>query len=91
MTTEEKAKWFDLAMRFALDGNIHLVMKSRLNGVGNWSIVDTAAGKVLNSNMEWEDEPPLAKRDDSFMIRARFKFDDAVAMWEQYKMFAEEG
>ena len=91
MTTEEKAKWFELAMRFALDGKIHLVMKSRLNGVGNWSIVNVANGQVLNSNMEWEEEPPLAKRDDSFMIRARFKFDDAVAMWEQYKMFAEEG
>ncbi|MBU2491409.1 MAG: hypothetical protein KJ571_02215 [Bacteroidetes bacterium] len=89
MTNEEKVKWFDAAIRFVLDGKIHLVMKSRLNGVGNWSIVDTAANKVLNSNMEWEDEPPLNKRDDSFMIRARFKFDDAVAMWEQYKMFAE--
>lgn len=89
MTNEEKVKWFDAAIRFVLDGKIHLVMKSRLNGLGNWSIVDTAANKVLNSNMEWEDEPPLNKRDDSFMIRARFKFDDAVAMWEQYKMFAE--
>lgn len=90
MTTEEKAKWFDLALRFALDGKIHLVMKSRLNGEGNWSIVDTKQNKVLNSNMEWEDEPPLSKRDEGFMIRARFKFNDAIAMWEQYKMFAEE-
>lgn len=90
MTTEEKAKWFDLAMRFALDGKIHLVMKSRLNGVGNWTIVDTSNGKVLNSNMEWEEELPLNKRDEAFMIRVRFKFEDAVAMWEQYKMFAEE-
>ena len=89
MTTEEKEKWFDLALRFALDGKIHLVMKSRSNGVGNWAIVDTASNKVLNSNMEWEDEPPVNKRDDAFMIRSRFKLDDAVAMWEQYKMFAE--
>lgn len=89
MTNEEKAQWFDVAMRFALDGPIHLVMKSRVNGESNWSIVNTSSNVVLNSNMEWEEEPPLAKRDDGFMIRARFSFDNAVAMWQQYKMFAE--
>lgn len=89
MTNDEKAKWFDNAMRFALDGKIHLIMKSRINGESSWSIVDTSKNLVLNSNMEWEEEPPLAKRDDGFKIRARFSFDSAVAMWQQYKMFAE--
>ena len=89
MTTEEKAKWFDKGLKFVLDGKIHIVMKSRLNGVGNWAIVDSSNGNVLNSNMEWEEEPPVNKRDESFIIRARFKFEDAVAMYEQYKMFAE--
>lgn len=90
MTNEEKAKWFDLALRFALDGKIHLVMKSRQSGESKWAIIDTAAGKVFNSNMEWEDELPVAQRDESFLIRTRFDFDSALAMWEQYKMFAAE-
>ena len=89
MTTEQKAKWFDSAMRFAMDGDVHLIMKSKINGKANWAKVDTTTGNVLNSNMEWEEEPPLAKRDEAFIIRARFGFDDAVAMYQQYKMFAE--
>lgn len=89
MTTEQKAKWFDAAMRFAVDDNVHLIMKSKINGKANWSIVDISNGNVLNSNMEWEEEPPLAKRDESFIIRARFGLDDALAMYQQYKMFAE--
>lgn len=89
MTDTEKAKWFDAAMRFGLDGKIHLIMKSKINGKANWSIVDTSNGMVLNSNMEWEEEPESSKRDEGFMIRARFDFDSAVAIWQQYKMFAE--
>jgi len=89
MTDEEKIKWFDAAMRFGLDGKIQLIMKSRQNGKASWSIVDTSNNQVLNSNLEWEEEPPVNKRDDSFMIRARFDFDSAVSMWQQYKMFAE--
>ncbi len=90
MTVEEKAKWFDSALRFGLEGKIHLVMKSLQAGEAKWAIVDTSNGNVLNSNMEWEEEPPLVKRDEGFLIRARFSFDNAVAMWQQYKMFAEE-
>ncbi|MGD8782607.1 MAG: hypothetical protein PVH88_27080 [Ignavibacteria bacterium] len=89
MTTEEKAKWFDAALRFALEGKVQLVMKSKQGDEAKWAIVDTSNGTVLNSNLEWEEEPPVAKRDESFLIRARFSFDDAVTMWQQYKMFAE--
>lgn len=89
MTPEEKAKWFDAAMKFGLQGSIHLIMKSRNGGNSSWAIVDTAQNKVLNSNLEWEDEPPLNKRDDGFLIRTRFDFESAVSMWQQYKMFAE--
>lgn len=89
MTDAEKAKWFDAAMRFGLEGSIHLIMKSKIDGQANWSIVDTSNKMVLNSNMEWEEEPESSNRDESFMIRARFSFDSAVAIWQQYKMFAE--
>ncbi|MBI9072723.1 MAG: hypothetical protein JEY94_14070 [Melioribacteraceae bacterium] len=88
MTDEEKAKWFDSAMRFGLDGKIHLVMKSKVNGEAKWAIVDTSTNQVLNSNLEWEEEPPTSNRDEAFMIRARFSFDDAITMYQQYKMFA---
>ena len=90
MTTEEKAKWFDAALRFALKGKIHLVQKSFLNGVEKWAIVDTENNMVLNSNLEWEAELPLSKRDESYLIRTRFGFEDAVNMYSQYKMFATE-
>ncbi len=89
MTIEEKAKWFDAAMKFGLEGNIQIVMKSKKDGQAKWAIVDTSNNKVFNSNMEWEDEPELSKRDDAFLIRTRFSFEDAVSMYEQYKMFAE--
>ena len=90
MTIEEKAKWFDAALKFGLRGKIHLVLKSYKSSIEKWSIVNTSNNTVLNSNMEWEPEPPLAKRDESFLIRARFSFDDAVALYTQYQMFAEE-
>ncbi len=90
MTIEEKAKWFDAALRFALKGKIHLVQKSFKDGVEKWAIVDTSNNTVLNSNLEWEPELPLAKRDESYLIRTRFGFEDAVAMYTQYKMFATE-
>jgi len=48
MTIEEKAKWFDRALRFALDGKIQLIMKSYKNGVGKWAIIDTEKNLVLN-------------------------------------------
>ncbi|QQS35872.1 MAG: hypothetical protein IPM56_16765 [Ignavibacteriales bacterium] len=88
MTTEEKAEWFERSLKFVLDGKVQLVMKSRKNGEGSWSIVDTSTSQVLNSNLEWESEPQLSKRDQSFLIRARFPFDQAAALFEQYKMFA---
>jgi hypothetical protein len=90
MTDKEKAKWFDAALRFALNGKIQLVQKSFQNGVGKWAIVDTSNNMVLNSNLEWEPELPLAKRDESYLIRTRFGFEDAVSMYTQYKMFASE-
>ena len=68
MTIEQKAKWFDAAIRFVIEEPVHLVMKSRIEGKSNWAIVDTKLNKVLNSNMEWEDEPPLSKREESFLI-----------------------
>jgi hypothetical protein len=89
MTTEQKAKWFDSALRFGLQDKIHLVMKSRVNGVSNWAIIDTANNKVLNSNLEWEEEPPIEKRDESFLTRSRFPFETAIELFKQFKMFAE--
>jgi len=90
MTTEEKAKWFDKALRFCLDGKIHLIMKSYKDGVGKFAIIDTAKNLVFNSNMEWEPEPPLAKdRNEGFLIRTRFDFETALMQYEQMKMFAE--
>lgn len=90
MTEQEKAQWFDKALKFALDGKIQLVMKSYKNGAGKWAVIDSAKNLVLNSNMEWEPEPPQAKdRDEAFLIRTRFDFETAVAQYEQMKMFAE--
>ncbi len=90
MSVEEKAKWFDKALKFALDGTIHLMMKSNKGGVAKWAIIDSGKNLVLNSNLEWEPEPPLVKdRDESFLIRARFDFDTAVSLYEQLKMFAQ--
>ena len=89
MTDQEKIKWFDAAVKFQLEGTIFLVMKSRTNGKGNWAIHDSSNNNVLNSNMEWEEDPPVSKRDEAFLIRTRFDFDSAHAMYEQYKMFAE--
>ncbi len=86
---EEKLKWFDQAVKFQLEGMIFLTMKSRKNGVGAWAIEDVKSNKVLNSNMEWEDERPLAERDEPYLIRTRFEFDSALAMFEQFKAFAE--
>ena len=50
MTVEEKEKWFNKALRFALDGKIHLVMKSYLDGIAKWAIIDSEKNLVLNSN-----------------------------------------
>lgn len=87
MNEKEKAKWFELAVKFMLAKNIFLVMKSRVNGNAQWAIIDKENNKVLNSNLEWEDEVPLDKRDESFKIRTRFAFDQSIGLWEQYKMF----
>lgn len=90
MLVEEKAKWFDKALKFALDGKIHLIMKSNMNGVARWAIIDSEKKLVLNSNLEWEPEPPLVKdRNESFLIRARFDFDTAISLYDQLKMFAQ--
>jgi hypothetical protein len=88
MTDKDKIKWFSLAIKFMLAKDIYLVMKSRANGDAQWAIIDKANNKVLNSNLEWEDEVPLDKRDESFKIRTRFNFESAVGLFEQYKMFA---
>ena len=88
LSDQDKIKWFDSAVKFQIDGMIFLVMKSRKNEASSWAIEDAKTSKVLNSNMEWEDERPLAQRDEAYMIRTRFDFDSAVAMFEQYKMFA---
>ena len=88
MSTEDKVKWFERAVKFVLDKDVHLVMKSRKEGSSNWAILDTKKNSVLNSNLEWEDELPVKKRDDSFLIRTRFSFENAVSLYEQFKMFA---
>jgi len=89
MTDQEKIQWFDKALKFSVDGKIHLIMKSYKDGCGKWAIIDSVKNLVLNSNMEWEPEPSLAKdRDEAFLIRTRFDFDTAVAQYEQMKMFA---
>ena len=84
----DKIKWFDDAVKFQLDGTVYLVLKSRKNGVGSWAIEDISSLSVLNSNMEWEKELPLAKREAAYLIRTRFEFEAAVTMYEQFKMFA---
>ncbi len=89
MTDADKIKWFDRCVKFQLSGLIFLEMKSRKNKVGVWVIEDTKNNTVLNSNMEWETEPPLTKRDEAFLIRTRFDLETAITMYEQYKMFAE--
>lgn len=90
LSDQEKIKWFDLAVKFQIDGLIFLVMKSRKKGKCSWAIEDMKNNKILNSNMEWEVEVPPAQRDESFLIRTRFDFDTAVSMYEQYKMFTQE-
>ncbi|GJQ62649.1 MAG: hypothetical protein SCALA702_17020 [Melioribacteraceae bacterium] len=87
MTVEEKAKWFDAALKFAVEGDIQLVMKARKNGTSSWAIVNTSTQQVFNSNMEWEEELPLAKRDERFLTRTRFSFDDAVNLLKMKKMY----
>ena len=89
LSDQEKIQWFDKAVKFQLEGLVFLVVKSRKNGACSWAIEDMAKHKILNSNMEWEDELPLAKRDEAYMIRTRFDFDTALTMFEQYKMFAQ--
>lgn len=88
MIDSEKIKWFDRAVKFQLDGMLFLVMKSRKSDSAQWAIEDVPNGKILNSNLEWEDEPEKAKRDESFMIRTRFDLETAITMYEQYKMFS---
>lgn len=90
MTLEEKEKWFNRALKFALDGRIQLIMKSNVNGIAKWAIIDCEKNMVLNSNLEWETEPPMVKdRNEGFLLRARFDFDTAISLYDQYKMFAQ--
>ncbi len=88
-TNEDKIKWFDAATKFQIDGNIYLIMKSRVGGVGKWAIENISDHNVLNSNMEWEPELSVAQRDEGYLIRTRFDFDSAITMYEQFKMFAD--
>ena len=88
MGEQDKIRWFDKAVKFQIEGMVFFVMKSRKNGVGSWAIEDTGKKVVLNSNMEWETEPPLSKRDQAFIIRTRFDLETAMTMYEQFKMFA---
>ena len=90
LSDQDKIKWFDCAVKFQLDGLLFLVMKSRKAGSSAWAIEDMETGKVLNSNMEWEEEVPLSKRNEAYLIRTRFDFDTALVMYEQFKMFAAE-
>ena len=89
LSDEGKIKWFDLAVKFQLQGLIFLTMKSRQLSGAKWAIEDLSNHKVLNSNLEWEDERPLKDRDESYMIRTRFDFDTAMALYDQYKMVME--
>lgn len=86
---EEKIKWFELAVKFQLQGLIFLTMKSRKPSGAKWAIEDLSTHKILNSNLEWEEERPLQQRDESYMIRTRFDFDTATALYDQYKMVME--
>ncbi len=90
LNDQEKIKWFDTAVKFQIDGLVFLTMKSRKKEKCSWAIEDLRNGKVLNSNMEWEDELPSPQRNEAFLIRTRFDFDTAVSMYEQYKMFTQE-
>jgi hypothetical protein len=90
LSDQDKIKWFDCAVKFQLEGQLFLVMKSKKAGKEAWAIENMTTGQVLNSNMEWEDELPLAKRNEAYLIRTRFDFDTALVMYEQYKMFAAE-
>ncbi len=88
LNDQEKIQWFERAVKFQLDGLIFLTMRERKSSGGVWVVEDLKNHKILNSNMEWEDDLPKDKRDESFMIRTRFDFETAMTMYDQYKMFA---
>lgn len=88
MTDQEKIKLFDRAVKFQIEGLIFIVMKSRKNSGCSWAIEDMTSGKVLNSNMEWEIDPPKSQRNEAYLIRTRFDLETALAVYEQYKLFA---
>ena len=88
MTDQDKINWFDKAVKFQIEGLIFIIMKSRKTSGCFWAIEDMTSGKVLNSNMEWEIEPPKSQRNEAFLIRTRFDLETALTMYEQYKMFA---
>lgn len=90
MTDQEKVEWFNKAVKFQVFGLVFLTMRSRKNSGATWVIEDISTGKILNSNLEWEDDLPPAKRDQSFIIRTRFDFDTSLVMIEQYKMVMAE-
>ncbi|HRI45957.1 MAG TPA: hypothetical protein PK559_02530 [Ignavibacteriaceae bacterium] len=87
-TDEQKLEWFDKAVRFQVQGLIFITMRSRKGGVGSWVIEDIGTKKLLNSNLEWEDDIPNPEKDQAFLIRTRYDFETAAMMYEQYKMFA---
>jgi hypothetical protein len=86
LSDEEKIKWFELAVKFQLEGLLFLTMKSRQPSGTKWAIEDLSTHKVLNSNLEWEEDRPLQQRDEPYMIRTRFDFDTAIALYDQFKM-----
>jgi hypothetical protein len=88
MTDQDKIMWFDKAVKFQVEGLIFMVMKSRKISGCFWAIEDMTTGKVLNSNMEWEVELPKSQRNEAFLIRTRFDLETAMAVFDQYKMFA---
>jgi hypothetical protein len=88
-TDEQKIEWFDKSVKFQIKGLIFITMRSRKGGVGSWVIEDFGTKKLLNSNMEWEDDLAEPEKDPSFLIRTRYDFETAVMMYDQYKMFAE--
>jgi hypothetical protein len=51
MIVGKKAKWFNKALKFALDGKVHLIMKSNKDGIAKWAIIDSEKNLVLNLNL----------------------------------------
>lgn len=88
MSDQEKIKWFNRGIRFQMDGYIFLTMKSRKSGVCTWVIEDFNTGKLLNSDLKWDEDLPSKKRDNDFVERTRFDFEKAKGIYEQFRKLA---